>query len=59
MSTGLLDMMDKWPQKFSIIEFYLSICSRCPIYGYVQPDLKLMDVGKINSLDKAGEFVNI
>lgn len=59
MSTGLLDMMDKWPQKFSIIEFYLSICNWCPIYGYVQPDLKLMDVGKIDSLDKAEEFVNI
>ena len=58
MSTGLLGLMGKWPEKFSIIDFYLSICDRCPVYGYVQPDLRLMDVGKIDSLDKAEEFIN-
>ena len=58
MSTGLLGLMDKWPEKFGIIDFYLSICNRYPIYGYIQPDLRLMDVGKIDTLDKAEEFIN-
>lgn len=58
MNTGLLEFMDKWPEKFSIIDFYLSICNRCPIYGYIQPDLRLMDVGKIDTLDKADKFIN-
>ena len=58
MGTGLLGHMNKWPEKFGIIDFYLSICNRCPIYGYIQPDLRLMDVGKIDTLDKAEEFIN-
>ena len=57
MSTSLLPLMNDWPEKFSIIDFYLSICDRYPIYGYEQPDLRLMDVGKIDSLSEAESFV--
>ncbi len=57
MSTSLLPLMNEWPEKFSIIDFYLSICDRYPILGYEQPDLRLMDVGKIDSLAEAERFV--
>lgn len=58
MSTTLLPMMDSWPDKFSIIDFYLAICDKVVIRGYVQPGLRLMDVGKLETLDQAEAFVN-
>lgn len=58
MNTSLLPMMDSWPDKFSIIDFYLGICDKVVIRGYVQPDLRLMDVGKLETLDQAEAFVN-
>lgn len=56
MSTELLPLMDRWPDKFSIIDFYLSICREHPIYAYVPDNLRLMDVGKLNTLAAAEEF---
>ncbi len=57
MSTSLFPLMDKWPAKFSIIDFYLAVCAQHPIYGYIQPDLRLMDVGKLDTLAEAEAFV--
>ena len=57
MSTTLLPLMDAWPERFSVIDFYLSICAKQAIYGYVQPDLKLMDVGKVDALQQAEDFL--
>ncbi len=56
MHTALIDRMQGWPDKFSIIEFYLSICKDCDIRGYVQPDFKMMDVGKLDTLAQAEAF---
>ncbi len=56
MHTALIDRMQGWPDKFSIIEFYLSVCKECDIRGYVQPDLKMMDVGKLDTLAQAEAF---
>ena len=33
------------------------VCSAEPVYGYVQPNLRLLDVGKLDSLDAAEIFV--
>lgn len=59
MSTTLLDVMEQqyWPDKFSIIDFYLQNCATHCIKGYVQPGLRLMDVGKIDTLADADKFV--
>lgn len=59
MSTSLLPEMEKWPEKFSIIDFYLSVCREHPIYAYVPEDLKLMDVGKIDTISQAEDFVTL
>jgi len=57
MNPSLFRYFSEWPDKFSIIDFYLSICNREPIYGFVPTDLRLMDVGKIDTLAEAEEFL--
>lgn len=57
MSTSLLPLMDTWPARFSIIDFYLSLCASRRIVGHVQPGLRLMDVGKLDTLAAAEAFV--
>jgi len=53
MTPQLLDSMDPWPEKFSIIDFYLSSCAQYKIKAAFQEGLKIIDVGKIDSLEKA------
>ena len=53
MNPLLFQYFPKWPDKFSIIDFYLSVCNQHPICGYVQQGLLLMDVGKIDTLAEA------
>ena len=36
--------------RFPIMDFYLSVCARYPIYGVAVPGLQLVDVGKLDSL---------
>lgn len=41
------------PERFPIMDFYLTACDRYPIYGVVAPNLELVDVGKIDTLPEA------
>lgn len=50
--------MREWGERFSIIDFYLSVCRDYDIRGYIQPDLRLMDVGKIDTLSESDEFIH-
>lgn len=56
-SPRLFPLMDRFPDKFSIIDFYLSVCHRSRIVGLVKDDLEMIDVGKLDSLQQAEEFV--
>jgi NDP-sugar pyrophosphorylase family protein len=56
-SPRLFPLMERFPDRFPIIDFYLSVCHRAPIVGLVKPDLQLMDVGKIETLDQAEKFI--
>lgn len=58
MSSSLLTEMEEWQDRFSIIDFYLEKCATHVIKGYVQPNLRLMDVGKLDTLAQAEEFIN-
>ncbi len=49
-SPRLFPLMERFPERFSIIDFYLQICHRSRIYGCHKPDLWMLDVGKIDSL---------
>ncbi len=54
---SLLPLMDSWQGKFSIIDFYLSICDKVEIKGCFDPQLQLLDVGKLDSIAKAEAFL--
>jgi hypothetical protein len=41
------------------MDFYLQHCHTEKITGYVPENLQILDVGKINSLEKAEDFFNV
>lgn len=57
-SPRLFPYFKEWKDKFSIIDFYLSVCDKEPVYGYPSPGLELMDVGKTDTLEKAEDFLH-
>ena len=57
MNTSILKEMIKYPDKFSIIDFYLSICNHKPITAYSPSDSRMIDVGKLDSLEIANNFL--
>lgn len=57
-SPTLFPLMDSWPEKFSIIDFYLAICKDHDIRGVAKDDLKLLDVGKLDTLESASSFLH-
>ena len=56
LKTNLIAEMDSWPARFSIIDFYLNICTKANIFAYTQDNHKIVDVGKLNTLSVAEEF---
>ena len=56
-SPRLFPLMDRFPDRFSIIDFYLSVCHRSHIVGLVKNDLNVLDVGKLDSLEQAEKFL--
>lgn len=57
-SPGLFKYFGEYPEKFSIIDFYLNTCKAETIKAFTQDGLQLLDVGKLDSLEKAEEFIN-
>ena len=43
--------------RFPIMDFYIQECKNYPIYGVMARDLKLVDVGKLDTLAQAEEFL--
>lgn len=56
ISPQLLQQMQSWPERFGIVDFYLKHCMEARIQGYLKTDLKLMDVGKAETLADAELF---
>lgn len=54
---SLVPLLDEWPDKFPIMDFYLKACGTHLIRGYEAKDLRLMDVGKLDTLDQAEKFI--
>ena len=50
-------MGDGWTGKFSIMDFYLRTCHEAQLGGYVKEDLQLIDIGKLDTLAKAEDFI--
>lgn len=52
ISAGLLPLMEQWPEKFSIIDFYLSICAGNAIRGIDVTGRTVWDAGKTSVTGK-------
>lgn len=51
ISPEIFPLMEDWPEKFSIVDFYLSVCRTHTVRAAVMPGLELHDVGKLAELD--------
>lgn len=50
-------MENDWTGKFSIMDFYLQTCKEAHLGSYAKEDLHLIDIGKLDTLAKAEEFI--
>ena len=50
-------LLEQMPERFGIIDFYLKYCHQCAFLGYEKKDLRLLDVGKLDTLDQAEQFL--
>lgn len=57
LSPDIFSRMETWQARFSVIDFYLSIAAKDKIRGYIPDNLQMIDVGKIDSLQKAQSFL--
>ena len=49
---------DRWNGKFSITEFYLDTCHEAHYQAYVAHGLRLMDIGKPDTIKQARQFID-
>lgn len=57
ISPAVFKLMETWSGKFSIIDFYLSVCATQTIRGVEIPRMQMLDVGKVDSLREAEIFL--
>ena len=57
LSGNAVSYMNRFPDKFSIIDFYLSICDSNSVQAFVANDNEMVDVGKLEALKEAEDFV--
>lgn len=68
MSDRIFDVMEEYvrthgldisgqPARFPVIDFYLWACAHQDIYGVHADNLRLIDVGKLDSLSEAEDFI--
>lgn len=50
ISPAIFPLMHDWPEKFSIVDFYLAVCRTHAVRAAVMPGLVLHDVGKLSEL---------
>ncbi len=58
VSPHIFTLMQSQPDKFSIIDFYLSMMNKHTIASYTPLDFKMLDVGKIDNLAAAEKFIS-
>ena len=57
LSPRLFPLFADMPNRFGIIDFYLKFCQQYAFMGMEQDDLRLMDVGKLDTLEEAEGFL--
>ena len=58
ISPSMFTEMQAWPARFSIIDFYLEACQHSVIRGVEVPGFQMVDVGKLDTLATAEEFMS-
>lgn len=53
----IAQLMNDWPEKFPIMDFYIKNCDKINIRGAVNDGLQLLDVGKQDTIKAAEEFL--
>ena len=56
---SLAPLLEDWPDRFPIMDFYLNVCADHVIRGFEAPNLQLLDVGKLDTLEQANEFLEL
>ena len=54
---SLAPLLADWPERFPIMDFYLKVCGDYLIRGYEARDLRFLDVGKLDTLHEAEQFL--
>ena len=57
LTHNLMMQMSSWDDRFSIIDFYLDSCSKHNISVVNLPNMKLLDVGKLDTISEAERFL--
>lgn len=57
VTPGIRPEMETWPEKFPIMDFYLAMCDKLHIRGVLNEELRLLDVGKQDTLKAAEDFL--
>ena len=59
LSPAIFDAFEQagFTGRFPIMDFYIQECANYPIYGVAAPNLRLLDVGKVDSLAQAEELL--
>lgn len=57
MSDKVFEVMEGYPERFPVIDFYLDKCLSYEIYGVRAENLNLIDVGKLDTLEQAEKFL--
>lgn len=59
ISDGIFHIFDEdgWGERFPIMDFYIAECARHTIRGILPDSLRLIDVGKVDSLKEAEELL--
>lgn len=57
LNPSILKAMNEFPDKFSVIDFYLSLYNHKPINAFIPSESRMIDVGKPESLKEANNFL--
>ena len=54
---SLFPLLNDWPERFPIMDFYLKVCAHHLVRGIEVKNLHLLDVGKLDTLEQAKSFI--
>ncbi|MBO4819982.1 MAG: nucleotidyltransferase family protein [Prevotella sp.] len=59
LKPSLFPLLESWPQRFPIMDFYIQNCGQHYFEGKEKTDLQLIDVGKLDTLEEAEKWMSI